>query len=232
MKNGIATLIAVATAACASAALAQDPAQPLPAPGTDVSSAPQPTPEPGPPAPAPAPKCAAVTAPADVALYADAMAEASLRARRLDRLEAIVAREGGPFSREKYDAYRNEQAAGVLLVVLGGASLFSALVSGVTLAVNEPSSSCDDEYDDCYGDDEGDGSPLLPGLPLGFLFGGIGALAIGIPLTAHGTRGKRRQELLYRKGELLASAARPDARLSLFADPEGRSGGLRLEVTF
>ena len=60
---------------------------------------------------------------------------------------------------------------------------------------------------------------------------GITGIAVGVPLLMTGAQGKKRQELLRRKDEILAPFDPATATLSLFADPQG-GGGPRLQVTF
>jgi hypothetical protein len=61
---------------------------------------------------------------------------------------------------------------------------------------------------------------------------GIAGIGIGVPLLITGMRGKNRQEVLRRKDEILAPFDPATATLSLFAEPQGGGGGLRLNVTF
>jgi hypothetical protein len=212
MKNRIAPLIALTVALGALEASAQDTA-PGPVPPESAE----------PPQAAPQVYAQAI----DLALYADYVVQATRRSRQIDRLYAVMNREGTEFSEEKCEAYSARVKGGVVLIALGGASIFAAMITGITL---EAGSSSSDGYDE--GDSSGERSSLLPGLPLGLLFGGIGAIAIGVPLAISGARGKHRQEILRRKGEILAPYDPSAAFVSFFIDPERGSGGIQLKVTF
>ena len=237
MMHRIARIAAIAIALPALDASAQD-VDAFP-PATEASTQPPgsaaPAPAPAPtPAPAPAPECAEPRLqPYDLILYADAMAQANRRAREVDRLHAVMNREGQEYSEEKFESYRNRRAAGVVMIVLGASSMFAAMVSGITLETTTSSSDDYDEDGDEYDAHEEDSrSALLPGLPLGLLFSGIAAVAIGVPLTISGARGRKRQAILYRKDEILAPNTPPAAYVSFFADPAQGAGGLQLKVTF
>jgi hypothetical protein len=181
---------------------------------------------------APAPEAASPAAPVlrdiDLALYAEYVVQANVRSRQIEQLYRVMDREGDAFSQEKYDAYRNRQAGGTVLVVLGACSVFGSLVTGIALNARSGSS---DEYDDGSSVDESRDT-LSEALPLGLLFGGIASIGIGVPLAISGAQGKHRQEILRRRDDILAPYAPPSATVSLSFDPDGRAGGLRLSVTF
>jgi hypothetical protein len=181
-----------------------------------------------PPPPTADPAACADRSPAiDLALYADYVLAASRRQRQLEQLYRVMAVEGPEFSEERYAAYRARMAGGILLMALGGSSVFAAMVTGIAL---EPgASSADGEYD---GSGSSDRDPLATGLPIGLALGGIASIAIGLPLTITGARGKHRQELLRRKYEILAPYEPPAVSLSLYADPAAGEGGLQVKVTF
>jgi len=221
MKNRIAPIIALMLVLGALDASAQ---------GEELEFPPQPVAPQAAPGPAPATQCTVAPSVIDLALYAEYAAQANRRAREIDRLNAVMDREGSEFSEEKYGAYRSRLTGGALLIALGGASMFAAMVTGISLEANSSSSDEYDEYDDSAGEDSS--SRLLPGLPLGLLFGGIAAVGIGVPLTISGARGKKRQDLLRRKYEILTPYEPSVATLSVFVDPDRGSGGLNLKVTF
>jgi hypothetical protein len=230
MEHRIAKVIAAAIALSGLEASAQAVAPPPAEPSAAPQAAP-PVALPSGPGQPPLPACPELRRPEDLVLLADAMAQANRRARDVSRYYAAFDREGGEFSPEKHEQYRNRRAGGAILIVLGGSSIFAAMVSGITLGLN--SLSDEDDYDQpTEGYEEDSRDRLLPALPLGLLFGGIGAIAIGVPLTISGAAGKRRQDLLRRKLEILAPYGAPDAYVSLFTDPERGAGGLQLQLTF
>jgi hypothetical protein len=223
MKNRIAPLIALTIALGTLEASAQGTAA-LPVP-PESAEPPQTAPQvaPGPPA---APQIYAQAI--DLALYADYVVQATRRSRQIDQLYAVMNREGDEFSQEKYESYDARRTGGVVLIVLGGASVFASMITGITL---DTGSSSSDDYEDGDSTDD-ERSSLLPGLPLGLLFGGIGSIAIGLPLTISGARGKRRQEILRRKDEILAPYDPSAVFISFYVDPERGSGGIQMKMTF
>jgi hypothetical protein len=143
--------------------------------------------------------------------------ELKLRAKEIARLERIMAIEGPEFDHEKYARYRAQKAAGAALTGVGAASIVVSVFLGLGLMLSDTN----------HGD--GIGTPPERAVFWGMLAGGITGVAVGAPLLAIGRRGKERQLVLRRKGEILAPI-RPIASVSPFSDPRG--GGLRLEVVY
>jgi len=235
------------------------PAAPAPVAAQEGEPAPAPVPVPAPaaalaPAPAPAPVPASDTGwnlrPVDPQTAAAADAEfpqgnpvedrqlrRQLRRHQKEvaRLERVMQIEGNEFSEEKFETYRSRKAGGITLVAIGGASLVFTLIYGFYVCMDSISdNSWYDDDDDTY-EPEGDGrfakAPQRAALWIAFATGLTG-IAVGVPLLVSGSRGKKRQELLRRKEEILAPFDPATASLSLFADPHGGGGGLRLEVRF
>jgi hypothetical protein len=100
--------------------------------------------------------------------------------RDMVRLRRVMEIEGPEFSQDKHDSYRAQKGGGIVLTVLGGASLYGSFMFFLA-----------------------DGSEWGA---VGIV-GGVLGIAIGIPLMVRGIRGKSRQALLKRKDEILKGSS-------------------------
>jgi hypothetical protein len=209
------------------------------------------TPEPlwgTPPAPLPTsatPAPAAAQAPAGTQLLSprDLRRRIIRHEREVERLKRAMDREGPEYSEEAYQSYRSRSVGGVVLVALGGVGIVGTIFYGLYVMVTDASTVSAEEREKAQ---DGDGEDLNsatdgefgePGqrIALWSMFiGGIAGLAVGVPLLVTGMQGKKRQDILRKKDEILApfDPYAITASLSLFADSQGNVGGLRLKVTF
>jgi hypothetical protein len=159
-----------------------------------------------------------------------------------ERLERVMAVEGNEFSEEKWEAYKNQKAGGIVFIAIGGAGLIATIIYGLKVIVQDATeswctdSSYDESYDSstsstCHDHDGRLGHPAQRVALWTMFITGITGIAVGVPLLVSGSQGKKRQELLRRKDDILAPFDPATATLSLFADPQG-GGGLRLKVEF
>lgn len=168
--------------------------------------------------------------PVDPALYSRQMRR---HQREITRLNRVMDIEGPEFDEERYDSYRNQKAGGIALVAVGGVSLISMVFYFFYVLFDD---AADYENDESYPDrtEEDDsrlGEPRQRAALWTMLITGVTGIAVGVPLLITGSRGKKRQDLLRRKDEILAPFDPATASLSLFASTGG-GGGLRLQVTF
>jgi len=154
-----------------------------------------------------------------------------LHEREVTRLLRVMEKEGNEFSQERYESYGNRVSGGTVLIVLGGSSVLAGLIYmfySIKREIDDIDwNTDDDEYD------EKDDYKMKPGIAVGLLIGGAVGIGIGAALVGTGRSGRKRQELLRRKDEILAPfSPRFGVTLSFFTDPGRGAGGLALRATF
>jgi hypothetical protein len=232
-------------------AAAQEAAAPAPAAATDGTAAATelpPLPVGDGPVPAwtlepAAPQAAAEAAPPAAANANPSTYPRDVR-RRIARHERDVANlrrameiEGPEYSEEAAESYRNRLAGGVVLVAIGAVGVVTLIFGSFVIGIQDIATSTEAERNDDDGSDYTDGrlgEPHQRVVLWSALIAGVTGISVGVPLLVTGRKGKKRQELLRRKEEILApfDPFAATARLTLFADSEGRAAGLRLQVTF
>jgi len=235
MRRSLTAVLASMGIAWCSSAAAQDAAPPEAAPVAAPPATADPAPQWGlvPVEPPPLP-IAATTATADPQTYPRDVRRRMIRhEREITRLNRVMEREGPEYSEEMYESYRNRKGAGIALVAIGGVGLVCTLVYGFMVIISD-AFSYDSESDDPHDDDGRLGEPRQRAALWTMLLTGITGIAVGVPLLVTGMQGKKRQDILRRKAEILApfDPFAVTASLSLFTDSEGNVGGLRLRVVF
>jgi len=240
MRRSLAALVASMGIAWCSSAAAQEAAQPGDIPPASAD------PEPlwgTPPAPLPTsatPDSAATPAPADPQqpVPRDVRRRMIRHERDITRLNRAMDREGPEYSEEMYESYRSRMTGGIVLLALGGASIVCTFIYALYVIVNDVATSVtysEDGEEQHHEEDDGRiGEPGQRVALWSMFIGGITGIAIGVPLLITGMQGKKRQDVLRRKDEILApfDPYAITASLSLFTDSQGNVGGLRLKVTF
>lgn len=155
--------------------------------------------------------------------------------RRIDKLHRVMALEGPEFSRDKYEKYSGRMGFGIALSALGGISAISGALLGLANifeGIDWTSEDEDDwdEEDGTYSEVKDERSPRQ-NAALGMFVGGLGAIAVGIPLIVSGIRGRNRQSYLQRKNEILRAGGY-EVSLKLRVDPRSDSAAVALAVTF
>jgi hypothetical protein len=244
------TLLAWCSSAAAQEAAPAETAPPLAAPNAvapgEIPPADAP-PEPlwgTPPAPLPTSATAAPTAtqtPADPKTVPRDVRKRIVRhEREVERLKRAMDREGPDFSEEAYESYRKRVGGGIVLVALGAVGLVGTIFYGLYVMVTDASTISTEEREHAEEDDlnkatDGEfGEPHQRVALWSMFIGGITGIAVGVPLLVTGMQGKKRQDILRKKDEILApfDPYAVTASLSLFTDSAGNVGGLRLRVTF
>ena len=121
-------------------------------------------------------------------------AEARRLERRAEQLREIRELEGGGFSQDKLDQYRDRKVAGIVLVVAAPALLVTSLV----FSLRSQPGSFYDEYPRTERTDE-ERRYLIAGWVT--FASSVACFVVGLPLLINGTRGVKRQRLLQAEGE-------------------------------
>jgi hypothetical protein len=165
------------------------------------------------------------------------MRAAERRQAQIRRLEAVMAKEGGDFSQERYERYRRRRTGGTALITTGALSMITGFALLVASSVIKPNDYYGDDpelvkqgyYNDYQYQKHEKSKRLLIG-GLSTLIGGGLMMGVGITLAIIGRSGMKRQELLRRKDEILGAKARGRLTLQLVADPQQELVALRLSV--
>jgi hypothetical protein len=147
---------------------------------------------------------------------------------RVHLLYECMEREGPVFSEDKFIKYRRKKIAGIILTVLGGASVVSSPILAIAGAVESYQFQSSESYDE--ENDSGGMSDFGMSALIAFT-SGIGVLSAGISLLISGRRGMKRQNVLREKDEILNLKVSA-LRLRVIADPIGRTGGLGVGIQF
>jgi hypothetical protein len=154
--------------------------------------------------------------------------------RKIRMLERIMQREGPEYDAAKDELYRNRFAGGVLLDVAAA----GAFVAGLALLLHTLSD--DSGFESCEGtageadcearardDQDGQGAVVAVVLSVGAVLA-----AVGIPLTITASRGRKRQQVLRRKDEILEECRMLRLDFTASSGSGGPGGGLMLSGSF
>jgi hypothetical protein len=227
VKKAIAPMFVALSFALPAFCFAQEapPASPAPADAAPPAA---------PVAPAPAdPQLVVVpipAAPLPVELTREERRRLTLHEREVTRLLRVMEKEGNEFSQERYESYGNRVSGGTVLLVLGGGSVLAGLIYMFYSIKREIDDidwyAEDDEYS------EEDDYETKPGIFACLLVAGAVGIGVGAALVGTGRSGRKRQEMLRRKDEILGPfSPRVGVTLSFFTDPRSGANGLALRAT-
>ena len=150
------------------------------------------------------------------------------RKKQILKLHKIMAAEGADFSQVKYDRYMARFGGGLALVIVGGFALVGSLLSAgaaFSEGVNWGSHEGPDPEEEAAARKYRITAYVLMAC-------GIISLGTGIPIMILGSKGRRRQNYLRRKDQILEGYPTAKVALSLYGDPLTKSGGMAMTLVF